>query len=87
MTSYYTERNITNFVDLPTLYRILEAKLAMGQSLPEWTHDIFPYGKLRDALITFYSLLGDDERLTNLNSGMFIQKIFYNIVYNKLSNY
>jgi len=88
MTSKSTGLNITDFIGITLLYGTLEAESAMGLSLPEWTRDIFPYGNLTDALITYYSLLSEDDRLTNLNSGMFIQKnLFYNIVYNKLSNY
>jgi len=77
MTSYYTGLNITDFLGLYALYRTLAAETAMGLSLPEWTRDIFPNGKLTDAVITYYSLLDDDDRLTNLNSGMFKQKIYF----------
>jgi len=68
--SNYTGYNITDFMGLISLYRILEAESSMGLSLPEWTQDIFPNGKLADAMLSFYSELGYDK-LTNLNAGMF----------------
>jgi len=68
--SKYTGHNITDFRGLITLYRTLEAESSMKLSLPEWTQDIFPNGKLADAMLSFYSELGYDK-LTNLNAGMF----------------
>jgi len=88
ITSNYTGLNITDFIGLATLYGTLEAESAMGLSLPEWTQDIFPNGKLTDAMVSSYSIVGYDQ-LINLNAGMFKQKIYFifYIVYNKLSNY
>jgi len=79
-TSYYTKSGITSFIDLYNLYRTLEAQLATGFSLPEWTRSIYPYGKLTTAMTTFFALL-DDDLLTPLNSGMFIQKMYFTILF------
>jgi len=70
MMSKYTGHNITNFIGLLSLYGTLEAESSMGLSLPEWTQNIFPNGKLADAILSFYSEFGY-EKLTNLNAGMF----------------
>jgi len=80
MTSKYTGHNITNFKGLTALYSTLEAESAMGLSLPQWTQNIFPNGKLTDAIVLFYSILGYDQ-LTNLNAGMFKQKIYFIILF------
>jgi len=80
MTSKYTGLNITDFIGIALLYGTLEAESAMGLSLPEWTQDIFPNGKLTDAMVSSSSILGYDQ-LTNLNAGMFKQKIYFIILF------
>jgi len=81
MTSKYTGLNITDFIGLAILYGTLEAELAMGLSLPEWTQDIFPNGKLTDAMVSTYSIIISYDHLTNLNAGMFKQKIYFIILF------
>ncbi|KYN02993.1 Venom acid phosphatase Acph-1 [Cyphomyrmex costatus] len=57
ITSQYTGNNITSLVDLVSLYNILYAESSMGLTLPKWTQDIFPNGKLLDAALLFFELL------------------------------
>ncbi|XP_018349039.1 PREDICTED: venom acid phosphatase Acph-1-like [Trachymyrmex septentrionalis] len=74
ITSKYTGTNVTNLLDLVHLYSVLRVESSMGLTLPEWTQDIFPNGKLLNATLLFFNLLSYDQ-LNNLNGGVLLNRL------------
>ena len=70
ITSKYAGTNITNLLDLVRLYSVLHIESSMGLTLPKWTQDMYPNGKLLNATLLMFNLLSHDQ-LNNLNGGMF----------------
>lgn len=79
----YTGKNITEPMDFFLLYHTLATQQSLGLSLPEWTRDMFPNGRLYDAAIFYYKLSSYNE-LNRLNGGKFESKAHKSY---KLSNY
>lgn len=69
--SKFVGRNMTTIYDLFVLYHILKIQASMNLSLPEWSHDVFPYGKLQDATVLQYQLYNYNNELIRLNGGKF----------------
>lgn len=69
--SKYVGKNITSIFDLFILYHTLGVQASMNLSLPEWSHNIFPRGKLYDATILQYKLYNYNNELIRLNGGKF----------------
>ncbi|KYM86562.1 Venom acid phosphatase Acph-1 [Atta colombica] len=57
ITSKYAGTNITTLLDLVRLYSVLRTESSMGLTLPKWTQDIFPNGKLLNATLLMFNLL------------------------------
>lgn len=78
--TWYTGKNITNLTDLFLLYQTLNTEHWLNLILPEWTQDIFPHGRLFDALILYYKLQSYNDELTRLNGGKLKSKAYLSII-------
>lgn len=66
-----TGKNISTPFDMYNLYHILVAESYMNLTLPEWTKDIFPYGKLLDGIELEYEIFSYTKNMRRLNGGIF----------------
>lgn len=67
--SRYTGANYTDMDSLFLLYHTFATQSSLGLRLPEWTYNVFPQGKLLDALILDYKLYSYNDELARLNGG------------------
>lgn len=65
----YTGKNMTDMMDLFTLYHTLYTEKSLGLPLPEWTRSVFPRGRLYDAAVFQYKLYSYNDKLNRLNGG------------------
>ncbi|XP_011703471.1 PREDICTED: venom acid phosphatase Acph-1-like [Wasmannia auropunctata] len=72
--SNHTGHNITDLLGLTRLHATLYIETFMGLRLPEWTHNVYPGGKLLNASLAFFKIL-NHERLNNLNGGILLTRI------------
>ncbi|XP_014487256.1 PREDICTED: venom acid phosphatase Acph-1-like [Dinoponera quadriceps] len=73
--SKYVGRNISGVYELSALYHILSIQASMNLSLPKWSHDVFPSGRLFDAAMLQYKLYNYNDKLIRLNGGILLYKI------------
>lgn len=64
-----TGKNITTPFDTYFLYHLFIAESAMNLPLPSWSKDIFPYGKLFEAIQLNYEIYGWTKDMRKLNGG------------------
>lgn len=65
----WTGKDITKPIDMYNLYHILTAESAMNRTLPKWTYDIFPDGKLLDGINLEYEIFSYTTTMRRLNGG------------------
>ncbi|KAJ8668934.1 hypothetical protein QAD02_000193 [Eretmocerus hayati] len=70
-----TQKNATSPVDMYNLYHILTAEAMMNLTLPEWTRDIFPEGKLLDGINFWYEIFSYTPLMRRLNGGKLLRSI------------
>ncbi|XP_032676162.1 uncharacterized protein LOC116846457 [Odontomachus brunneus] len=78
--SEHVGRNITSLFDLYVLYNIFLIQLSMNLTLPDWSRDIFPRGKLQDASLFQLKLYNYNDELIKLNGGVLLYKIIQDMI-------
>ncbi|XP_076625630.1 venom acid phosphatase [Colletes latitarsis] len=71
----WTGRNITEPWDMYYMYHLLMAEHSMGLSLPQWTHDIFPYGELWNGTVFAYDIACSTPLLRRLYAGPYLRLV------------
>lgn len=74
-----TGKEIISPYDMYNLHMGLTAQAFMNLTLPEWTNDMFPNGRLKDAIEFYYRLVSYNEKLRRLNGGALLKNFLDNI--------
>lgn len=74
-----TGRNMTDLEDLYSLYANFVALERMGFSLPNWTANIYPKGKLYDAMILNLKIQNYNNLIKRIHGGGFVRTIIENM--------
>ena len=69
-----TGKNVSNSNDMYYLYHALMTEKSMNLPLPNWTKNIFPYGKLLDGINLEYEIFSYNTEMRRLNGGMLLRK-------------
>lgn len=69
--SNLTGKNISNSLDMKRIYETLLSEKFMNLTLPDWTKEIFPDGKLLEGLLLDYDIITYDNRILNSLTGEF----------------
>ncbi|KAJ8664793.1 hypothetical protein QAD02_006455 [Eretmocerus hayati] len=70
-----TGKPISNIEDIYSLYHILKSESSMGLTLPEWTKNEFPHGKIRDAALLSYDLFSYTLPMRKIHGGKLLREL------------
>ncbi|XP_014217453.1 venom acid phosphatase Acph-1-like isoform X2 [Copidosoma floridanum] len=70
-----TGKEISKPVDMFNLYHLMTAERAMNLTLPGWTDDVFPSGRLLEGTYLEYEIFSHNRRMRRLNGGKLLYAI------------